>query len=149
MAVSRRLMQVGCTVLAVLGLAGALAARPASAGTGAPVAVTGPTVVPACDSTVTVTESDNETVVALLIGRTLGVRLPSSYQPLAVVPENVLVHRCVDGGYPTGRPLVASFAATASGQVTVSTITDAWCLHANPRCAMPQRLWTIRVVVTA
>lgn len=148
MAVSRRLMQVGCTVLATAGLAVALAAPPAGAGTGASAAVTRPTVAPACRTTVTVTESDDEAVITLLIGQTLVVSLPSSYQPPAVVPENVLVQRCVDGGYPTGRPLVVGFVAAAPGQATISTITDARCLHTSPRCAIPQRLWRIHIVVT-
>ena len=149
MAISRRLTLVGCVAVAAAGMIVGLGALPANAGTAARAVNISASSEPASGTTVTATESSNQTTIALVVGQTLVVSLPSNYQPPAVVPSGVLAQRGVVGGYPTGQPLVAMFVAVAPGHVTISTMTDAQCLHTTPRCAMPQRLWTLHVTVTA
>lgn len=110
-------------------------------------------VVPAPSSgtgqTVTVTQTDNARDVALRVGDTLVVSLPSMFTPPTVAPSGVLVNSDVTGGYPTGQPLVARYAAVAAGRADVSTISDGACLHQPTPCPSPQVKWVVHVTVTA
>jgi hypothetical protein len=96
-----------------------------------------------------VTEADNAGTVALRAGDTLVVSLPSMYGPPTVTPSGVLLVLDVTGGYPTGQPLVARYSAVTPGQVDLSTISDAACLHQPMPCPSPQVPWRIHVTVTA
>ncbi len=51
------------------------------------------------------------------------------------------------GGYPSHRPAVAVFRAVRPGRSWLMSFTDAPCLHAQPRCAIPQRLWRALIIV--
>jgi hypothetical protein len=99
------------------------------------------------DKTV-VTEQDAGSTVELRVGDTLEVRLPSEYTTPAAHPAGPLVRTSSTGGYPSSAPLVAAFGAQAAGRADVDSSTDAACLHATPSCMIPQRLWTVHVVVT-
>jgi hypothetical protein len=52
------------------------------------------------------------------------------------------------GGYPTTRPARAEFRAVRPGKAGVSSVTDAKCLHAKPRCEIAQRLWHVAIIVS-
>jgi len=54
----------------------------------------------------------------------------------------------VSGGYPTGLPARAVFRAVRRGLSSLTSVTDAKCLHAQPRCELMQRLWRAAVIVT-
>src|SRR5215469_2620355 len=51
------------------------------------------------------------------------------------------------GGYPTTRPARARFLAIRPGKSALTSVTDARCLHAVPRCEIPQRVWSVTVLV--
>jgi hypothetical protein len=53
------------------------------------------------------------------------------------------------GGYPSGQPAGAVFLATEAGTAVISAITDFACLHAQPPGKLPQRGWSVQVVVTS
>jgi hypothetical protein len=51
-----------------------------------------------------------------------------------------------------GEPPLAELTflrAENPGSVTLSSITDAGCLHARPACSIPQRIWRRTIIVTA
>ena len=52
------------------------------------------------------------------------------------------------GGYPTGKPLEATFRADGVGGTDITSTTDYACLHAQPMCMIPQREWIVHVVVS-
>jgi hypothetical protein len=97
--------------------------------------------------TVTLTETDSRTAVSLRVGDTLVVSLPARYQPTKVTGP-ALTFQQSSGGFPTGQPLLARYAAAQPGTVDVTTMTDAACLHTPPYCAMPQLQWIVHVTVT-
>ncbi|MFI7426696.1 cellulose binding domain-containing protein [Micromonospora sp. NPDC049836] len=99
--------------------------------------------------TVTVTQIDNARTVALRVGDTLEVSLPSMYRPPTVAPSGPLVRSDLTGGYPTGQPLLVRYVAVAAGQADVSTISDGDCLHLPTPCPSPQVKWVVHVTVTA
>lgn len=99
--------------------------------------------------TVTVTQTDNTSTVALRVGDTLEVSLPSMYTPPTVAPSGFLVRSDLTGGYPTGQPLLVRYVAVAAGQADVSTISDGECLHLPTPCPSPQVRWVVHVTVTA
>ncbi len=51
------------------------------------------------------------------------------------------------GGYPARRPAVAVFRAVRPGRSWLTSFTDAPCLHAQPKCEIPQRLWRALIIV--
>jgi hypothetical protein len=106
-------------------------------------------IVAATGETVTVTTADNRSTVRLRVGDTLVVSLASNYLPPKLSAAGVLVQRDTDGGYPTNRPLVTRYVATAAGTVDVSTMTDIACNHEPTPCPSPQIPWTITASVTA
>jgi len=106
------------------------------------------TVLAASGQTITVSTADNQSTVRLHTGDTLVVSLALDYLPPTLSAPGVLVPLDSTGGYPTGRPLVARYLATAAGTVKVSTLTDTACNHAPTPCPSPQIPWSITVVVT-
>jgi len=99
---------------------------------------------------VTVTEADNGGAVRLRVGQRLHVvldgrgeqwRRPTSSGPAVRLTT-------ASGGYPTGRPADAVFAAVRDGKASVSSITDYACLHTQPACLRAQRVWAIHITVT-
>jgi len=44
------------------------------------------------------------------------------------------------GGYPSRDPMQALFRAVSPGTAIVSSLSDAPCLHARPRCMIAQRV---------
>jgi hypothetical protein len=93
--------------------------------------------VVAAGPTVIVTAADNQRTVPLHVGDTLVVSLASNYLPPQLSGTGVLAQRDVTGGYPTGQPLVARYAAVAPGTAGVSTTTDAPCNHQPTPCPSP------------
>ena len=51
------------------------------------------------------------------------------------------------GGYPTTLPARATFLAVSAGSAQLTATTDAACLHAQPRCMIPQRDWSVQVTI--
>jgi len=97
--------------------------------------------------TVTVGTADNLSSITLETGDTLVVRLPADYQPAAVVPSGVLVQQDAAGGYPTGQPFLAHYTAVTAGEVDLSSVTDAACLHGPSLCPTPRTTWKLHVTV--
>jgi len=52
------------------------------------------------------------------------------------------------GGYPTTRPARSVFRAARAGKATLTSQTDARCLHSVPPCGISQRGWSVTVVVS-
>jgi len=102
---------------------------------------------PSGGRTVTVTTADNQATITLYVGDTLVVSLPREYQPPKVVPDGVLVQQDMAGGYPTGQPFLAHYVAAATGQVDLSSVTDATCIHGPTPCPTPQIPWKVHVTV--
>jgi hypothetical protein len=103
---------------------------------------------PGTGSTVTVTESDSGDTIRLKVGQRLQVRLPAEYRQATATYPSVLVRTSATGGYPSDNEMVAVFEARQDGTTDVESSTDYACLHATPSCALPQRLWSVHVVVT-
>jgi hypothetical protein len=66
---------------------------------------------------------------------------------LAGSATGVLRQLSASGGYPSAAPAQASYRAVRVGTVAIFSGTNARCLHAQPPCAIPQRLWRITIVV--
>jgi hypothetical protein len=98
---------------------------------------------------VVVGEEDAGTRVLLRPGQRLSVALGADFRPVEVSAAGVLDPGATSGGYPTGQPLTAVLTAVAPGEVSLSSSTDAACLHESPPCAVPQREWTLSVTVAA
>jgi hypothetical protein len=97
---------------------------------------------------VPVTEDSAGQTIRLRVGQALDVELPANHVPPAS-SGTVLRRASADGGYPTGAPVRARFEAVRAGAADLTSGTDYACLHAEPRCMLPQQLWTVHVVVTA
>ncbi len=140
-------------MLTGLVLAAALAScgsRPAGTHPGGP-AVTPPTpAASASPAAVTVTEAASGRVVRLRVGQRLRVVLGAGggQWNLPVSTGRALRRVVATGGYPSTRPADAFFLAVAAGRASVRSVTDYRCLHSKPVCAIAQRVWSIRVVVT-
>jgi hypothetical protein len=98
---------------------------------------------------VKLTEADSGKTVRLRIGQRLRVVLDGHgmqwHRP--ATPDQTLRLADTSGGYPSASPAVAVFVAVSPGTASVTSITDHPCLHANPPCKIPQRVWSIRVLV--
>jgi hypothetical protein len=101
----------------------------------------------------TVTVAGNGASVLLRTGQRLRVLLaghgPHEQWDPPVSSGTALRRISAVGGYPTGQPADAVFLATEAGTALVSAITDFACLHATPPCKLPQRGWSVQVVVTS
>ena len=83
----------------------------------------------------------------IAVGDSIDVSLGADYVP-PTSSGPALERTSSSGGYPTGRPVSATFRATQRGSVDISSSTDYACLHATPSCALPQQLWSVHVTVT-
>jgi len=99
----------------------------------------------------TLTVADNGAKVRLRQGQTIVVILASparTWRPPSA--SGVAVRRTASrGGYPVSQVALASFVAVRPGLATLTSTTDARCLHAQPPCEIPQQLWAVTVIVTA
>ena len=98
----------------------------------------------------TLTVADNGAKVRLRRGRTIVVILASPAQmwhpPMA---SGLALRRTSSrGGYPVSQLAVASFVAVRPGLATLTSTTDARCLHAQPPCEIAQQLWAVTIIVT-
>jgi hypothetical protein len=102
---------------------------------------------------VTVTTSDDGATVVVAPGQTITVflegqgKLRWNRPRLAGSAPGVLRQLSASGGYPSAAPAGASYRAVRAGTVAIISGTNARCLHAQPPCAIPQRLWRVTVVV--
>jgi hypothetical protein len=134
----------------------------ASAGTGSaapaitvsgPVTTTGPkpTVTPpSATGSVTLTAADNGQVVNVRVGQTVTVALAPDFMAwhLPAAAGAALRRVSASGGYPSRQPARAVFLAVAPGTAVLSAESDMACLHAHPRCMVPQQLWHVTVRVS-
>ncbi len=112
------------------------------------VTVLGTSSPSATPKTVTVTEANNRASIGLHVGDILRVNLAAMYWPPTLGTSGVLRLLNVTGGYPTGQQLLARYTAVALGQLDISTISDATCLHQATPCPSPQLPWTVHITVT-
>jgi hypothetical protein len=102
---------------------------------------------------VIITAADNGRTIVLARGKVLVVRLASQGMVTWDRPRltgsgpGALRELSARGGYPSRAPVVARFLAVRAGRATLTSITDARCLHVAPKCAFAQRLWHVTVVV--
>lgn len=97
---------------------------------------------------VAVGDAAHGTTLRLTTGQHVRVHLSDgSYDSPVSSHPGTVVRRRITGGYPGSDPVDADFQAVASGSAEIQTTTDAACLHSQPRCLIPQRLWTLHVVV--
>jgi hypothetical protein len=101
----------------------------------------------------TLTFASNGVTVSVAAGQHVAVDLgpePGVYawQPLRLTGA-ALQPVSVAGGYPDRGPMQAVFLAAVPGTAVISTLSDMPCLHAHPRCAVVQRVWTATVIVLA
>lgn len=100
----------------------------------------------------TVTVADSGATVRLRAGQRLRVLLAGHGQAEQWDPpvsSGTALHRIsASGGYPTGKPADTVFLAAEAGTAAVSATTDFACLHAQPPCKLPQRGWSVQVIVT-
>ncbi len=109
-----------------------------------PSASEGPSAAPADGI---LSEASTGETVRMRVGNSVQVDLPADY----VAPRSngtALRRESATGGYPTGEPVRAQFRASSAGTVELAAGTDYACLHTEPRCMLPQRSWTVSVVVT-
>jgi hypothetical protein len=95
----------------------------------------------------TLVESDSGATIKLKVGELVKVSLPSEYDP-PNAQSNVLTRVSSSGGYPTGQRLDATFRGANTGRTDITSSTDYACLHTQPMCMIPQRLWIIHVMVS-
>jgi hypothetical protein len=92
------------------------------------------------------TASDSGATVRLSVGESVRVSLPAEYDPPAATGDT-LTRTATAGGYPTRRPVDATFTAVRAGRVDITSATDYPCLYATPRCLIAQSLWRVHVIV--
>jgi len=97
------------------------------------------------------TERDAGGHVRLHVGERLSVQLPGgSYNGYRVphVDGDAIRQESSSGGYPSSCAMRAAYVAVAPGSATLESQTDFLCLHAKPPCLPPNRMWSVRVLVT-
>jgi hypothetical protein len=105
-----------------------------------------PTPTPTVTGARTLTEADAGTTIVLKVGESVEVSLGAEYTPPSSDGPAVM-RTSTSGGYPTGRPVRATFRAVQRGNADISSSTDYACLHVTPSCALPQQLWSVHVTV--
>jgi hypothetical protein len=97
----------------------------------------------------TLTVADDGATVRLRVGQVVAVALvPDGGTWDAPRASGDAVRRASSsGGYPSLRPARAIFRALRTGQSVITSLTDAQCLHSQPSCEIPQRLWQVLVIV--
>jgi hypothetical protein len=126
---------------------GTASASPAATVTPFPTSSVTPSPTPTYTGSRTLVESDSGATIRLSVGEIVNVSLPAEYDPPSA-QANVMVRLSSAGGYPTGKPLEATFRAQNAGRTDISSATDYACLHAQPRCMIAQRVWIVHVVVS-
>jgi len=98
----------------------------------------------------TLTVADNGAKVRLRRGQTIVVILASHVQMWQPPRASGLALRRTSsrGGYPLSQVAFASFVAVRPGLATLTSTTDARCLHAEPPCEIAQQLWVVTIIVT-
>ncbi|MGN6607853.1 MAG: hypothetical protein ACTHMS_12700 [Jatrophihabitans sp.] len=86
-------------------------------------------------------------VVRLHVGERRALAVPSGTWDAMTTGNSHVVRVDQRGGYPGTEPLAVTLTALAAGRTTLTTTSDAACLHASPRCLLPQRVWSVVVVV--
>jgi hypothetical protein len=116
-----------------------------------PLPLASPVPRPALSPGTTLTAADDRVTVSVVTGQELTVELaprPGVYAwQRPRLTGTALRSVSVAGGYPDRGPMRAVFLAIAPGTAVISTLSDLPCLHAQPRCAVAQRVWTATVVV--
>ncbi len=105
---------------------------------------TGPVIITTTDDGATVVVAPGQLITVILSGQGM---LRWNRPRLAPAAQGVLRQVSASGGYPSEAPARASFHAVREGTEAILSGTDARCLHAQPRCAIVQRLWRVTVVV--
>src|SRR5262245_3879582 len=97
----------------------------------------------------TITVADDGATVRLRVGQAVVVVLvpEGGTWDVPTASGRAVLRASASGGYPSLRPADAVFHAIRPGQSVLTSVTDARCLHSQPRCEIPQRLWRILVVV--
>ena len=97
----------------------------------------------------TLTMADDGAKVRLRVGQSVAVVLVGRGLMWDVPGASGRAVRRVSavGGYPAAEPARAVFRAVRRGVSWLMSSTDARCLHAQPRCEIPQRLWRAEVIV--
>jgi hypothetical protein len=100
---------------------------------------------------VTLTAADSGAVVRLRIGQQVTVVLAPDVEQWHLPAASGTALRLVSasGGFPGHQPARAVFRAVSPGTALLSSTSDAACLHAHPRCMIPQRVWQATVIVSA
>jgi hypothetical protein len=95
------------------------------------------------------TVADDGTSVRLRAGQAVTVVLASGGLQWDIARASGAAVRRISGsgGYPAYRPAVAVFRAVRPGRSWLTSFTDARCLHTQPRCEIPQRLWRALIIV--
>jgi len=106
-----------------------------------------PSPTPTYTGSRTLVESDSGATIKLKVGDLVRVSLPSEYDP-PTAQGSVLTRVSSTGGYPTGQRLEATFRAMSTGRTDITSSTDYACLHTQPMCMIPQRLWIVHVIVS-
>jgi len=106
-----------------------------------------PSPTPTYTGSRTLVESDSGATIKLKAGNLVKVSLPSEYDT-PTAQGTVLTRVSSTGGYPTGKPLEATFRAQSTGRTDITSSTDYACLHTQPMCMIPQRLWIVHAVVS-
>jgi hypothetical protein len=96
----------------------------------------------------TLTVADSGETVRLKVGQSVRVVLRGGGTwDLPRAAGKAVRRTSASGGYPTSPPARATFRAVRPGTAVLRSMTDAKCLHAQPPCAIAQRLWTVTVIV--
>jgi hypothetical protein len=116
----------------------------------APTGPTGPTPQPSTSGSAVLTVAANGTIVHLSTGQSVTVVLRRSALSwhIPAVAGAAVRRTSGSGGYPGTAPAQATFQAVRPGHAILSAADDAACLHSQPACMMPQRLWRVEVIVT-
>jgi hypothetical protein len=94
----------------------------------------------------TLTAGDTGATLQLSVGESVSVSLPAEYDPPTTTGD-ALIRTATTGGYPTKRPVDATFTAARAGRVDITSPTDYACLYVTPKCSIAQRLWLVHVIV--
>jgi hypothetical protein len=93
--------------------------------------------------------TESNQTVRLHVGDKLKVHLRTSFRPPTSSDRSVIHRVHHSGGYPTSYDARATFKALAAGRADITSVTDAACLHSEPRCMLAQQNWIVHVIVKA
>jgi len=85
--------------------------------------------------------------VRMHVGDKLRVHLGSSFRRPTSSDRTVIHRISYSGGYPTSEDARATFKALSTGRASLSSETDAQCLHTTPHCEIAQQAWFVRIIV--